>query len=206
MIIEPPIQSLTEAISAESLGATQLELCADLDHDGLTPSRELISEVIHAVSIPVKVMIRPHYRNFMYNKEELTQMRQDITMAKELGATGIVLGILNENKSINLKDTKALSAHANTLGLQVTFHKAIDDTPNLIQATIELAKLGGIYSILSSGGKPTAREGLETLKRMMEVSDTIQILAAGKITNENLHEIHAELNTTAYHGRRILGP
>ena len=203
MIIETPIESLQEAISAEANGATQLELCARLDIDGLTPSEKLISDVLSNVTIPVKIMIRPHARSFIYSNEDIKMMVQSIQFAKEIGAQGVVFGALNENKELNIEQIKELTMIS--LPLQVTIHKAIDETPDPIEATKQLAKVSGIHTILSSGGKPTAEEGLHVLRRMMQHSGSIQIMAAGKITAKNMAEIHSKLGATAYHGRKILG-
>ena len=59
VLIESCCTSLDEALSAQARGADRIELCTDLSVGGLTPPRDLIREVIQALSIPVNVLIRP---------------------------------------------------------------------------------------------------------------------------------------------------
>ena len=70
----------------------------------------------------------------------------------------------------------------------------------------ELSKIDGISTILSSGGKATAKEGISTLKNMIAIAgNKLEIMPAGRVTNKNLDEIHQSIGARAYHGRRILG-
>ena len=70
-IKEACVESLAQAIKAEEKGADRLELCAYLAFDGLTPAPDLISEVIKAVKIPVRVMIRPRNATLITVKKSL---------------------------------------------------------------------------------------------------------------------------------------
>ena len=94
-IKEACVESLAQAIKAEEKGADRLELCAYLAFDGLTPAPDLISEVIKAVKIPVRVMIRPRNGDFNYSEEELEHMKACIAFCKKEGAEGVVFGVLN---------------------------------------------------------------------------------------------------------------
>ncbi len=64
---EACVESLEQAFIAEKNGADRIELCTDLDVEGLTPSRELILSVKSQLNIPVHVMIRPRAGDFVYN-------------------------------------------------------------------------------------------------------------------------------------------
>ena len=91
--------------------------------------------------------------------------------------------------------------------MKITIHKAIDTCTNLLSELKRLRELGGIKSILTSGGQPTAHKGRETIKELIaHCGQEIEIIAAGSITQENLKAIHKELRAPIYHGRRILGP
>ena len=59
LLIESCCTSLDEARWAETRGANRIELCTDLSVGGLTPPRDLIREVVQALTIPVNVLIRP---------------------------------------------------------------------------------------------------------------------------------------------------
>ena len=78
MIKEACVQTLDEALIAQQNGADRIELCSRLDLDGLTPSRDLIRSVKSKLTIPIKVMIRPRAGNFVYNNQEIEQMKNDI--------------------------------------------------------------------------------------------------------------------------------
>ena len=64
-IREACVESLEQAFIAEKNGANRIELCADLDVEGLTPSRELILSVNSQLNIPVHVLIRPRSGYFV---------------------------------------------------------------------------------------------------------------------------------------------
>ncbi|MBR5019156.1 MAG: hypothetical protein IKX53_05925 [Bacteroidales bacterium] len=58
LLIESCCTTLDEALSAQSRGASRIELCTDLSVGGLTPPRDLIRTVISSLTIPVNVLIR----------------------------------------------------------------------------------------------------------------------------------------------------
>ena len=59
---------------------------------------------------------------------------------------------------------------------------------------------------MTSGKSKTAVEGSSLIKEMIKISEgQITILPAGKITNENLEEVHYLIGANEYHGRKIVG-
>ncbi|MEP2026249.1 MAG: copper homeostasis protein CutC [Reichenbachiella sp.] len=204
MILEACVESLEEAKQAERSGASQIELCGRLDLDGLTPELNLVKEALNKLTIPVKVMVRPRGGNFVYSKSEFTEMAQSIELFKNLGVQEIVLGLLTKQNEIDIESTKQLVALAHPM--KVTFHKAIDELDDPVKGVRQLMKIPEITAILTSGGKSTAKEGAEVIKKMMAVAQgKIQIIAAGKITNENLKEIDQLIGADVYHGKLIVG-
>ncbi|MBX2870643.1 MAG: hypothetical protein KTR30_01040 [Saprospiraceae bacterium] len=204
MLLEACVETLEEAILAEQRGARRLELCSRLDLDGLSPGPSLAKRVVEAVNIPVKVMIRHRGGDFCYTPPEVEAMAEEIEAAKDWGIQGIVIGLLDQQGEIDLENTSRLAGLAK--GLSVTFHKAIDETPDLIKSLQSLLSLKNIDTILTSGGAATAEAGCHILRKMMELSPPhLTILPAGKITQSNLTHIHQLLGAQAYHGRRIVG-
>jgi copper homeostasis protein len=204
MVLEACVESFQEALIAEARGADRIELCAELEFGGTTPSYALLESVMRKLSIPVMVMIRPRGGNFTYDTLEIKTMKQSIDICKSLGVMGIVLGLLDEQHNIDIGNTKNLTEYA--APLEVTFHKAIDDANDLIKAVKELQQIKGITRILTSGGKPTAHEGADQINEMIGTAgDSFKILAAGRITNINLKEISEMLHTDEFHGRKIVG-
>jgi len=204
MIKEACVETFEEAQKAEQQGASRIELCSDLANDGLTPSPELMQKTCAALKIPVMVMIRPRAGNFVHSEEEINQMKTDIDRAKKAGAAGVVFGLLTSENKIDVENTRLLAEYAHPL--PVTFHKAIDELENPVEGVEALKKISGIKRILTSGGKPTAMEGLENLKKMLQIAGGNPIIMlAGKVTDKNVEELQQLTGATEFHGRRIVG-
>jgi copper homeostasis protein len=204
MILEACVETFEEAIRAETLGADRIELCANLNVGGTTPSYALIESVRSKLNIPIMVMIRPRGGDFVYNRMELRNMKQSIEICKSIPVAGVVFGILNNDHRINIEDTAYLANCA--APLDVTFHKAIDETPELLDSVKKLIGIQSISRILTSGGMPTAREGAAMINEMIHtVQNHLTILAAGRITNKNLKKMSELLHTNEFHGRKIVG-
>ena len=203
LIYEACVDSLEDAIGAQLRGASRIELCSALDQDGLTPSVELTRKCIEMLTIPVMVMIRPRRGNFVYSEAEIQQMEIDIAHFKVVGIAGVVFGLLNELNFIDVENTCHLAKLA--FPLEVTFHKAIDFTPDLLKAFKELNSIEGITRVLTSGGMDTAWNGREVIKAMYDLPERrIKIIAAGKVVPENRVQIAAFTGVTELHGKKIV--
>ena len=203
-IKEACVENLSEAIKAEKQGADRIELCANLDVGGTTPSFELIQEVKANLSIPIRVMIRPRGGDFCYSDSEVESMKLQIEECKKLNVEALVFGISNADRTLNIKRIKELANKA--YPLKVVIHKAIDETPDIIQACKELIVTEQITTILTSGGEDTAEEALLILKILIDLAgNKIEIMPAGKITHKNVEKLHSFLKTRAYHGKLIVG-
>lgn len=177
--------SLESCLVAEQAGASRIELCGGLYEGGTTPSAGLISLVKKMVNIDLFVMIRPRGGDFLYSQSEINVMKADIKVAKELGADGIVLGILQKNGEVNLAQTKELVEMA--YPLKTTFHRAIDVSPDPFEA-LEAIIESGCERILTSGQQNKAIDGLETIAKLVEKSkNRIEIMAGAGINAENAH-------------------
>ena len=204
IVKEACVERLDEAILAEKNGANRIELCSRLDLDGLTPHRNMIKDVINSVKIPVKVMIRPRAGNFVYHDHELDVMKDDILYCKRVNVSGIVFGVLKEDKTVDLIATRLLSDIAT--GLEITFHKAIDEVSSIFTELDRLRNIQAVTNILTSGGADSAMEGSDTLKEMVtRYKGQLTIIAAGKITEQNLIKVRQLTGAQEYHGRKIVG-
>ena len=103
-----------------------IELCSDLDKDGLTPNINLVKKCVDLSIHPIRVMIRNHDNGFHYTKEEVDVMVNQIQDIKKIcNPTGFVFGCLN--KEGNAIDEIALEKLTNAAeGFSNTFHKAIE--------------------------------------------------------------------------------
>ena len=204
IVKEACVERLDEAILAEKNGANRIELCSRLDLDGLTPHRNMIKDVINSVKIPVKVMIRPRAGNFVYHDHELNVMKDDILYCKRVNVSGIVFGVLKKDKTVDLIATRLLSDIAT--GLEITFHKAIDEVSSIFTELDRLRSIQAVTNILTSGGADSAMEGSDTLKEMVtRYKGQLTIIAAGKITEQNLIKVRQLTGAQEYHGRKIVG-
>ncbi len=203
MILEACVENLKEAITAQQRGANRIELCDNLYVGGTTPSYGTILMAKKNLDIPIMVLIRPRGGNFVYNSQEIEIMKKDIEVCREIGVHGVVFGALRDDSTIDsdlMKDLVALS-----YPLEITFHKAIDETEDIMDECRKLADLG-IHRLLTSGGKPTAMDGAETINQMMEeFKAKVQVIAAGKITKKNLDHIRNVIHVDEFHGRQIVG-
>lgn len=203
-IREACVENLDQVIKAKEKGADRVELCDRLDLDGITPSRELIRASI-ASGIPVRVMIRPRSGNFLYSEEELAEMTDSINFCKDVGAEGVVFGIQQPDGHLNYKQIDRLLKIS--FPLKVVIHKVIDETPDPVGSVKRLMEIDGVTGVLTSGGmNRTAFEGEKALIDMVKIAgNKFEIIAAGKITDKNVKELHEILGARAYHGKLIVG-
>jgi len=199
ILIEAAVESRADALAAVAGGADRLELCADLDVGGTTPAPALVADVLARVRVPVLVMIRPRAGNFVYSRAELDRMRDDIAVAIDLGAAGVVLGALDSSGGVDVPATHGLIAAAR--GRDVTFHRAIDETPDVLAAIETLAALG-VARVLSSGAAPTAIDGADRLATMIErAGDALRVVAGGGVRAHNVAALVRRSGVCEVHAR-----
>ena len=197
MDLEVCIDSVESAIAAERGGAKRVELCCDLLEGGITPGAGLIASVRRNIAIDLFVMIRPRGGDFYYTELEFDVMRDEIAHARHLGADGVVLGLLNEQGRVDVARTRTLVEFA--APLPVTFHRAIDMTPDLSAALDDVISTGATR-ILTSGGAPCVLYGVAEIARMIEAADgRIAIMPGGGITPENIDAIAQATGATEFH-------
>jgi len=202
MIKEACVGNLREALRAQELGADRIELCENLAEGGTTPSWGTIQTCMKLLQIPIVVMIRPRGGDFVYTAEEVECMLEDIQLCRKAGVFGIATGVLTTDNHI---DTALLAKLVAAAGpLQVTFHKAIDDCADPVE---EIRKLrdSGVRRVLTSGGKSTAGEGVATINAMALAAPALRMVAAGKVSLENLESLRNMIRTDEFHGKKIVG-
>lgn len=175
-----------------------MELCDNLTEGGTTPSAGMIAMVRRNIRIGLQVIIRPRGGDFCYSDWEFEVMQHDIRQAKDLGADGIVLGLLQEDGAIDRRRTGMLLNLARPLA--VTFHRAFDMTRDPFQSLEDLISLG-VERILTSGQEATALEGLDLIADLQKkAAGRILIMPGGSVNARNakrilsiggIQEIHA---------------
>ena len=189
--------TLEDAKRIEDAGADRIELVSALTEGGITPSYGLIKKVVQSVKIPVNVMIRPHAKSFIYSKNEIKIMMEDILIAKELRVNGVVLGTLDENNEICISSLEKLLQVCD--GIDVTFHRAIDQLPDLVRGIDTLKRYAEIKNVLTSGGKGDILKNAFTIKQMVRNSDNIKVLVGGGLNFNNIKDIMKTTKAPQYH-------
>ena len=204
MILEACVGNLNEAIFAKKLGAHQIELCDRLDLDGTNPPIELVNVVSNTINIPIKVIVNPNPYNYIYSYDHINSIVSYILQLNNYPINGIVFGPMTKN---GLPDLNAIKIVSEATSLPITFHKAIDISENIIKSTMMLKQQGIVKFILSSGGAQKAEEGIDQLLKMKNMlkNSTIELIAAGKITSENINDLHEQLGLSYYHGKKVVG-
>jgi copper homeostasis protein len=195
--LEVLVDSVESARAAKRGGADRLEVCQNLFEGGTTPSAGLIASIRRAVDLPMNVMIRPRGGDFCYSKDELEVMRHDIVTARELGADGMVLGLLRPDGTVDAEAIRPLI----DLGrpMSVTFHRAIDMTRDLSEALEAIIGLG-MDRVLTSGGEATVLEGLECVAALVrQAGERIVVMPGGGIREHNLQRILASCRPREIH-------
>ena len=199
VLVEACVDTVESARAAEAGGAGRLELCDNLFEGGTTPSAGLMAVVRERVGIPVHVLVRPRGGDFLYDEDEIRVMLGDIAFAKEVGVAGVVLGALFPDGAVDDRSTRLLVEAARPLS--VTFHRAFDLVRDPFEALDTLMALG-VDRVLTSGGAPTAIEGLETLAALAWRSEGRgTIIAAGGITEHSVSRVIHEAGVSEVHVR-----
>lgn len=197
MLLEVCVGSLDDARAAEAAGADRIELCGALELGGLTPSAGLIEQVLGEVNLPCVVMLRPRAGGFGYSPHEFRCMQLDAQRALDLGAAGIVFGMLTPQASIDRSRVASLVQIA--AERQTVFHRAFDFISDKSAALETLVELG-VTRILTSGGPPTASEGADILRQLIATAaGRIEILPAGGIQSATIAPLQAETGCTQLH-------
>ena len=196
-MIEIIATTVKDALEIEAGGADRIELVSVLEEGGLTPSYKMMSEVISAVGIPVQVMIRPHAASFVYTDNEIESMKKDIETARILGANGVVLGVLTENNTVDTKNLESLLSVCS--GLEVTFHRAIDET-DVLASVKQLTVYKEITNVLTSGGlNALLHENIEIINDMIASAAHLNILVGGGLTMDNVISVATKTKAVNFH-------
>ncbi len=196
-ILEICCYTIESAIKAELAGADRIELCENYSEGGTTPSYANIKYAVDKLYIPVNVIIRPRGGDFLYSDLEFDIIKQNVQIAKQLGANGIVIGFLTADGNIDIKRTKEIINIAKPM--EITFHRAFDRCENPFVALEQLIDLG-VDRILTSGQKQTALEGVNIISQLVkQAEDKIIIMPGSGINDNNITELIEKTNAIEFH-------
>ena len=188
-MIECCANSITSALIGIKAGANRIELCADLKNGGITPKYSDIKKLRKLTNINLHVLILPIANKFICSKEDLKKIIKDIEFCKSIGIDGVVIGAINEDRSIDISKTKKMVDVARPM--KVTFHRAFDSCLDLQNNLEDIIKTGCDY-LLTSGQCSDVNEGLENITQLIKISkNRITILAGGGVNHKNIHELYS---------------
>ena len=196
MLIEICVSSRTALELASKYCVDRVELCQELGCGGLTPSIALVERSV-SLGLNTHVLIRPRSGDFVYNAAEKIQIMEDIVHYQKLGIQGVVVGVLNKQRMLDISFLRRLRVL--TPNIELTFHKAFDDIDNWQKALEQLISIK-FDRILTAGSEINVFAGKERLKEMIEfASGRIQILPGGGLTPENIDEVIEFLKPNSLH-------
>lgn len=189
--------SVTSALAAQNGGADRIELCDNMSEGGTTPSYAAIAKARELLNIQLYPIIRPRGGDFLYTELEFELMWKDIQICKQLECDGVVIGLLNEDGSIDKKRTKWLVEIAWPMG--VTFHRAFDRCADPFAAMEDIIETG-CERILTSGQRPTAMEGADVISQLVKMADgRIAIMPGSGVREHNIAELVQKTRASEYH-------
>lgn len=179
--------SLEACRAAARAGVTRVELCASPYEGGTTPSAALIRRARQIPHLQLSVMIRPRGGDFLYTDDEFDLMLDEVDFARECGADCVVAGMLTPDGRVDEERTARLVDRCGSM--QFTFHRAFDMTRDTAEALESLVR-AGCYRVLTSGGRNTAMEGIDTIRALVAQSaGRIAIMAGSGVSPSNVRQL-----------------
>lgn len=170
-ILEVCVDSLASARAAIAGGADRIELCSALAVGGLTPYVALLRQIRAESDIPVRCLIRPRGGDFLYEKEEIMMLADQMEALREAGANGFVIGCLTPEGDLDGKAMEPLLKAAEGAGL--TLHRCIDVSRDPVKTYLD-AKALGFDTVLTSGAAGSCTQGMDTIGKLLELRDECQ--------------------------------
>lgn len=197
--IEVCATSLFDVEQAVEGGASRVELCSALELGGITPSYGLIKQVLERCRIKTNILIRARGGDFVYTKEEIDTMIEDIRMCKRLGVNGVVIGALTSDGDIDIEAVRRMVDAAKP-ELEVTFHRAFDRAGNPHEALEQIISLGCDTLLTSGQQEESAEYGVKLLAELVKQSNSRITIMPGKgVRTSNIDYIEKISGATQFH-------
>jgi copper homeostasis protein len=205
ILLEVIACSVSDAVEAERGGASRLEVIGEFESGGLTPPAELVSQILSAVKIPARVMLRESEGYAVTGAAEVARL---CTAARDLAGLpvdGLVLGFsLGGEVDVELTE-RILSCAPH---LNATFHHAFEESKDPAREIARLKGLRQVDRILTAGGEgdwPLKIERLAGYERAARPE--ISILAGGGLDAGPIRSIRESTSIREFHvGRAVRLP
>lgn len=196
-VLEVCVDSVESAKIAARGGATRLELCANLVIGGTSPDEDLFCMVRERVDIPVRVLLRPRFGDFLYSDAEYELLRRQVRRFAALGVDGVVIGLLRPDGTLDEARMAELISLAGGCG--VTLHRAFDVCRDPFEA-LEAARRLGVDTILTSGQQASCTEGAPLLAQLVAAAGgRPQILVGAGVNAAVIRDLQPQTHADAFH-------
>ena len=189
--------NIESCIAIQNCGAHRIELCDNPADGGTTPSYGFIKAAREKTSIALYSIIRPRGGDFFYSDDEFEIMKTDVKLCKKIGCDAVVIGLLNQDGTVDKKRCRQLVDLA--YPLEVTFHRAFDRVVDAFQALEDVIDVG-CGRILTSGLQPNAVDGIDTIAALIkQADDRIIIMPGSGVRSSNIIEIAEKTGAVEFH-------
>ena len=164
---------------------------------GTSPDEDLFRMVRERVDIPVRVLLRPRFGDFLYSDDEFELLRRQVRRFAALGADGVVIGVLRPDGTLDEARMAELIALAGGCG--VTLHRAFDVCRDPFEA-LEAAGRLGVDTILTSGQQAACAQGAGLLRELVGRSGgRPQILVGAGVSADVIRTLQPATGANAFH-------
>ena len=201
-ILEVIVKSREEAIEAELHGADRLEVVRSLESGGLTPEIGAVREIVNAVSIPVRVMVRERDGISIVNKEELTRLKEAAKAFSLLPIDGLVLGFVTGSviDTDSLREILPAAPHC-----RITFHRAFESVRSPTHSIQLLKQFPQIDRILVRlNGSEGNRQMSDLVQWQKLAAPEIRFIVGLGLDRENILRVRDEASLKEIHAGRLL--
>jgi len=182
---------------AQAAGAHRIELCDNPGDGGTTPSYGFIKKAREVLQIELYAMIRPRGGDFFYSDEEFEMMKTDVQTCKQLGCDGVVIGMLNQDGTVDKDRCKKLVELAYPMG--VTYQRAFDRVKDPFAALEDVIETG-CERILTSGLVPSCLDGAPLIAKLIQQADErIIIMPGSMLRSTNVVDVATITGATEFH-------
>lgn len=115
-ILEVCADSVQSAVSAWGRRSRpDRALLRPCDRRALT-SPALFKQVRRYTDLKIRTLLRPRFGDFCYDDYEFQTLKEEVEMFRDLGADGVVIGILNPDGTLNMEQMSELTDAAGDVG------------------------------------------------------------------------------------------
>lgn len=203
-MLEVCCASLEDVAAAIEGGADRVELCRDLEADGLTPEYDTVRKAVAMARdagrpFRVMVLVRSRDGGFIYAPEEKEEMCRSVADIIAMGVDGVVVGSLNPDLTVDTAWTREIVEMVHARNLSVTFHRAFDHVTDFAQALEDLVA-AGVDRVLTAGGTNGAERDADTLARLVrQAAGRIVVMPGGGVRSSNIARLRAATRAVEFH-------